>query len=397
MAELRELTAAIDRLVASGSARLGDADTVVALYQQQARLDAVVTTATAEFDKSEVWALDGARSPAICLAIRCGIPKAVAKRRLRLGRRIRRLEAWARAWLAGEITESHVAAIDGAANSRTDQALARDELLLLQDARELRFDQFTKALGYWAQMTDPDGAEEKAQEQRDRRDAYLVPSFEGMFLGKMTLDPISGTIVHNEWQRLVDEMFEGDYKAAKERLGRDPGLHELGRTPAQRRADALVEMASRSALVTGGSRPRPLFTVLVDYDTLQGRVCELAQGIVVSPGSLVPWLEAADIERVVFGPGDRVDVGVRARLFKGATRRAVELRDRECQHPYCDRPAEECECDHILPYAQGGETTQENGRMLCPPHNRMRNNLRPPRQQRPPPQPPPPPEIPPAA
>ncbi|MGH9080415.1 MAG: HNH endonuclease signature motif containing protein [Acidimicrobiales bacterium] len=49
------------------------------------------------------------------------------------------------------------------------------------------------------------------------------------------------------------------------------------------------------------------------------------------------------------------------------------MRDRECTHPYCDRPAADCQVDHIVPYTAGGPTTQANGRMLCAFHNRLRN------------------------
>ncbi|HEY8544794.1 MAG TPA: HNH endonuclease signature motif containing protein [Acidimicrobiales bacterium] len=33
-------------------------------------------------------------------------------------------------------------------------------------------------------------------------------------------------------------------------------------------------------------------------------------------------------------------------------------------------PAEHCEIDHIHPHAQGGPTTQDNARLLCPHHHR---------------------------
>jgi len=47
-------------------------------------------------------------------------------------------------------------------------------------------------------------------------------------------------------------------------------------------------MAVRSpAAATIGRRPRPLFTVLVDYDTLAGRVCELSDGTLIAPGVLL--------------------------------------------------------------------------------------------------------------
>jgi hypothetical protein len=112
--------------------------------------------------------------------------------------------------------------------------------------------------------------------------------------------------------------------------------------------------------------------------TLSGRMCQLARGTVVTPGSLLPWLEEADLERAVFAPGRRVECSVTARFFTGATRRAIELRDRQCQHPCCDVPAERCQADHIIEYSKGGLTTQENGRLLCEYHNG-------PGDQRPPP------------
>ncbi len=195
-----------------------------------------------------------------------------------------------------------------------------------------------------------------------------------MWLGQMTLDPVSGTIVAGELNRLEHDLFEADCAEAKERLGRTARIDELARTSAQRRADALVEMATRSATAPAdGIRPAPLFSVLVGFETLQGRICELENGTVLPPAALAPWLDSAYFERAVFSLGNRVDVSVRARLFTGGTRRAIELRDRMCTHPYCYEPAESCQGDHIETWAEGGLTTQENGRLLCGFHNRLRN------------------------
>lgn len=108
------------------------------------------------------------------------------------------------------------------------------------------------------------------------------------------------------------------------------------------------------------------------WPSLAGRICELADGTVVSPGSLVPWLGEADLERAVCGPRGRVEVGCHSRIFTGATRRAIELRDGECYHPCCDVEAERCQADHIQPASLEGLTIQENGRMACGFHNRLR-------------------------
>ena len=108
-------------------------------------------------------------------------------------------------------------------------------------------------------------------------------------------------------------------------------------------------------------------------------ICELANGAVVAPGSLVRWLDRGWVERVVFdGPRRVKDVGVRQRVFTGATRRAVEVRDRECFHPYCDLRSERCQIDHVQPWSEGGLTTEANGRLACAFHNRARHRPRPP-------------------
>ena len=72
-----------------------------------------------------------------------------------------------------------------------------------------------------------------------------------------------------------------------------------------------------------------------------------------------------------------INVGVRRRIFTGATRRAVEVRDRECFHDDCEELAERCEIDHVVPWAAGGATTQANGRVACAFHNRQRHRAPP--------------------
>lgn len=74
----------------------------------------------------------------------------------------------------------------------------------------------------------------------------------------------------------------------------------------QRRADALVEMATRARTApVGGRRPKPLFTVLVGEADF-ARTIELASGSTTTPGSLARWIDESVIERVVFDGPDRV-------------------------------------------------------------------------------------------
>ena len=118
----------------------------------------------------------------------------------------------------------------------------------------------------------------------------------------------------------------------------------LARTPAQRRHDALVLMAERAmAAPADGKRPAPLVTVLVDYPTLAGRVCELAgSGTVLPPGDVLELLARDDtlLDRAVFrGANKIVDISS-ARTFRGTVRRVLDLVHRRCGHPTCFVPAE---------------------------------------------------------
>ena len=377
--DLDVLTNAIDGLSQSDPGLCADTESIEALHRQLARLDAFVTRATAHFDASGNWAPDGARNAPAWLVAKCHLPKGRARRVVRRGRALRHLPECARAWSDGTIAADQVDTIGTLRSDITEEALARDEGMLVQQAGSLRFDAFVRAADYWKQLADPNGVEEDERMRRTRRDVYLDKSFRGMWLGKVTLDPISGVIVADELERLERALFEAEWSESRTSLGREPTAADLPRSSGQRRADALVEMATRSRTAPGdGRRPAPLFSVMVDYETLHGRICELAAGAVVSPGSLIPWLDEALIERAVFRPGPRVEVGATARLFTGATRHAIELRDRECTHPYCDVPARSCEVDHILPFSSGGATTEENGRILCGFHHRLRNERPPP-------------------
>jgi hypothetical protein len=55
-----------------------------------------------------------------------------------------------------------------------------------------------------------------------------------------------------------------------------------------------------------------------------------------------------------------LDLGMSRRLFTGAVRRVLVLRDGGCAFPSCDRPARWAECHHVLPWSSGGQTCQRS-------------------------------------
>jgi hypothetical protein len=307
---LNQLAAAIEDLDVIDIAALDDDDELgqllVDVRTLETRLDARVTGWIGRWDARKAWGRR-ARSAASWLAFHARMPLVSARRRVALARASRSMPAVAAAWRDGDIESAHVSVLARAHTQRSAASFERDEPLLVEHASSLRFDDFGRVVSYWLQGADPDGAEREAREVRDARRAHLSHTFNGAWVGDLLLDAAAGAIVHATLTEIERELFEADQRAG------------TSRTPPQRRADAFVEMATRARTAPhDGRRPAPLFTVLVGYETFAGRVCELANGTALTPGELVPWLTAADIERVVFdGPSRVIDVGTTRAVVRG--------------------------------------------------------------------------------
>jgi hypothetical protein len=95
--DLDVLTAALDQLGGSDPSLYADTESIEVLQCQLARLEALVTEATAAFDAAGNWVPDGALNATAWLTARCRIPWAQARRQVRRGRELRHLPACARA------------------------------------------------------------------------------------------------------------------------------------------------------------------------------------------------------------------------------------------------------------------------------------------------------------
>ena len=207
--ELENFEDALEALIASGAEHYGDGASMETLHALEARFESFMTEAVSAFEKGEEWAADGAKTATAWIATRCRVSRAGARRRVRLGRTLRHLPAVAEAWREGAIGEDQAQAIAWARRHRTEAAMARDEAMLVSQATEMGFEDFSRVLAYWKQLADPDGAEASDEEKKASRDVFLTSSFNGMWLGQMTLDPINGAIVSNELDRLGARPLRG--------------------------------------------------------------------------------------------------------------------------------------------------------------------------------------------
>jgi hypothetical protein len=358
---VRELSAAIDDLLAADLDGLVEGELhelVVGLQRQRHRLAAVTARTIVRWDRRTVWADNGSLSAAARLATDTSTSMRTARAEVRRARQLASMPATEEALAAGDLSPDHVDLLGKANKNWRDAVFADHEAALVDQCRTLRFEQARRVVDYWCLRADSVAADEKAERIRAKAHLDLGSTLDDTVVINGLLDPIGGSIVSDEIDRLEEEI----------RLAEDD---DVVRTSSQRRALALIEMARRSAAArTTGRRARPLFTVLVGDETLSN-LCELANGTVIAPGQLVQWMGEADLEAVLFdGPSTVISVSHR-RTFTGALRRAVEVRDRNCQHiSGCDVRYQRCDVDHIEPASASGPTSQFNGRLECAVHNR---------------------------
>ncbi len=370
---------AIDKLAMVDPTALSDDElheVVVDLLREDSRLSATRARFVAAWDARRTWADNGSKAAPARLMLEASVSATTARRELRRARVLRDMPGTASALEEGKLSMDHAELLMAAKRPEIEHLLARDETILLDQIKMLRHPDAQRCVRYWLNLAEDEIGKEPCDRDRDGRHFSAVRSYRGNLLFDGMLDAIAGTIPLNELARLEGQLFEADWAEARAANGDQATESQLSRTAGQRRADAFVEMAKRSAAMDPDAvMPRPLFTVLVGYDSFS-RTCELSSGTVVAPAQLVPYLTDTDIERIVFdGPSRVIDVGVRQRFFTGALRRAIQVRDRHCTHPSgCDVPAEQCEIDHEVPYSEGGLTTQGNARCACRGHNVQRNN-----------------------
>ncbi|MDQ3311870.1 MAG: HNH endonuclease [Actinomycetota bacterium] len=332
---------------------------LMAVERQKARLAALESRLLARFERSRVWARDGSKSVSAALARDAGLSPASAKRLVARCHKLESMPVTAAALAAGEISTDQVDLLARANQPWRDESFVDHEATLVDHCRRLRFTQLQQTIDYWCHHADAAAAERGADVHALARRCTVWRGEDGEMHVSAVLPKIAGAVVRDELNRLEQRLYRKDLGCGRVRTAR------------QRRADALVEMATRSRRTkNGGREPVVLVNVLTGVDTFAS-VCELADGTVLTPGEVVPWLSAAEIERIVFDGPDRVMSVSKRRTFTGAIRRAIAVRDRHCQAQCgCDVPAPGCDIDHIVPRARGGEATQDNGRLLCPGHNR---------------------------
>src|SRR5215475_720175 len=210
------------------------------------------------FDRRGGAAAAGAVSTGAWVRSACRLAPSTARGRVELARALAGLPDTAAALAAGDISPSHArlvaAALAELAEAGSPELAAQTEPALVDLARALDPTKLRSALDHVRHALAPEADADAAERAYERRGLSASQTLGGVVALDGTLDPEGGALLLAALQPLAAPTGEEDR-----------------RTPRQRRADALVELARRQLdhgdlPTTGGERPH--MTVLVPLDTL---------------------------------------------------------------------------------------------------------------------------------
>ncbi|TMC14335.1 MAG: DUF222 domain-containing protein [Chloroflexi bacterium] len=316
----------------------------------------------AVFERHKGYLAYGCLSLLAWLRWHCRMRLSSGKTRLEMARQLEQLPSTARALAEGQITFDNARVITRTAAAVGAERMGPGEPILLEAAKELDPGLLSVAAAHLRHSIDPEGSLKDLNDAHDRRGIWLSQTFGGVFVFDGRLDPEGGAYLQTALNALLGPRSAGD-----------------PRDPAERRADALVELA-RQALnrrkLPQVAGQKPHLSLIVRNETLEG----------------APGAEAADLEWAGAVPGETalriacdcslteisvdkggtpVGVGRTRRTISARLRKALVARDRHCRFPGCDMPVDWTDGHHRWHWVLGGPTVLWNLTLLCSRHHRL--------------------------
>jgi hypothetical protein len=228
-----------------------------------------------------------------------------------------------------------------------------EEAPLLEKARENSAGKFYYLCNHYRHAADREGFEAERAEMVEDRKLFISTCEDGTVLLSGNFDPESGATIVTKLNRLA----------------RKSGAHD-DRSRERRNADALVELASG-----GGSQAQ--IQVTSSLETLLGlagapaadmELCSLP----ISAKTVERLACDCAVTRILLGSDSMViDVGRAKRTVSGPARKALNVRDRGCTWPGCERPASWTAGHHLKHWIHGGTNEPDNLTLLCYRHHWM--------------------------
>ena len=332
------------------------AERVIKLSFAADMINLELSRAAAGFAQTDEYEQQGFDSPIQWIKANCHMSGGAASDRVCVGEQLENLGESRAALGMGEIGFQHFACIARTA-AKVGEKL--DEAKLLRHARKESVFQFHRTCMHAQHAADHEGFVEEEKQGVEARGLNLYTADDGTVLVKGFLDKVGGAALKTALEPLA------------KRAGKDDD-----RNREQRLADALVDVCMDKLDNGGGSAQRPHFQVTTSLETLLGLsgapAGEMEFSLPISAKAVERLACDCTITRILLGSDSTViDVGRAKRVMSGPQRKALQVRDKGCVWPGCDRPASFTSGHHLTHWIHGGPTDLSNLVLLCFRHHWM--------------------------
>jgi Domain of unknown function (DUF222)/HNH endonuclease len=328
------------------------------LLHERDLLDLRAAQAAARFAATNEYDRWGYASPIDWIRFNCHQTSTVAADLIAVGAKLERVPESTQAVVNGEIGFAHLKAMVRTANA---VGAKFDETLLLAKARESSPGKFYYLCNHYRHSAERKGYEGEQADLVENRKLWISTGEDGAVWINGVFDPIGGASI----------------RTALEPLARRSDKHD-DRCREKRMADALVDLslhALDSGLIPQQGSQRTHLQVTTSLETLMGLPGASGADMEFSPmpvsSRTVERLACdASVTRIVLDSRSAViDVGRARRTISGPTRKALNVRDRGCTWPGCERPASWTSGHHIRHWIHGGTNESSNLTLLCYRHH----------------------------
>jgi hypothetical protein len=253
------------------AARLGDVERTIRA------LEAVAASIVAGADRRELFREDGHASVRGWVKASVRVSDVEVTHRLRTARLITSYPSCGERLSEGRLGVAQARELARVhANPRCGDQLgsAVDELVRLAEVHPC--ETFVRAVRAWEQLADADGAHDDHEHAHAGRSACLAHVGSTTYLD-VRVGSAQGAAMREVFDQFVQAEFAAEWDELRARLGDDACPGRLGRSEAQRRADAIAAIFQAAATASPqGQRPEPVVNIVIDQAVYEAQLAKMA-------------------------------------------------------------------------------------------------------------------------
>ena len=286
----------------------------------------------AEFAATEEYEEWGATTPIDWIRVHCHMTGPQAANYMAAGEHFDELPQTVVAMAEGKVGFGHLVVMARTADALAMSTTAKvfDEARLLAKALDNTVGKFHHICRHLRHAADPKGYAAGETELVENRSLRVSSDDDGAFYLTGVFDPVGGAAIRTALEPLARRSGAGDDRSYDRRM-----------------ADALVDVSMHAldnGLVPQNASQRTHLQVTTSLETLRALdgapAAELEFSLPISAKAVERLACDCSITRILLDSDSMViDVGRAKRVISGPARKALNVRDRGCTWPGCDRPA----------------------------------------------------------